>query len=291
MDFGVICIDILTGLSRGLLYFLIASGLAVTLGTLGIINFAHGAFYMCGAYIAWTVAHLIGNAMGVFWMGAAVGGATMFVFGLLIEFVLLRRIYAAEHLYQILLTFGLVLFIDGLVLEIWGGLPKSIFQPEYLTGSLSVMGHPWPVYSLFILLFSAALAIGLWFLLHRMRFGKECRAAAMDREVSEALGINVSRVFMLMFGIGAAIAGIAGGVGTALDSVSPGLGVRIIVICFAIIVIGGMGSLTGALMGALTLGMIESFGWHYFPDLAMLIPYILMAVILLIRPQGLLGGR
>lgn len=289
MDFGLICVDILSGLSRGFLYFLIASGLAVTLGTLGIINFAHGAFYMCGAYIAWTVAQSIGNVIGAFWIGAAVGGATMFIFGLLIEFFLLRRIYEAEHLYQILLTFGLVLFIDGLVLEIWGGLPKTIIQPEYLMGSLSIMGHPWPVYSLFILLFSASFAIVLWFLLYRTRFGKECRAAAMDREVSETLGINVPRVFMLMFAIGAGIASIAGGVGTAFYSVSPGLGAGIIVICFAIIVIGGMGSLMGAFIGALTLGMIESFGWHYFPWLAMLIPYILMAVILLIRPQGLFG--
>ncbi|MBE9571629.1 MAG: branched-chain amino acid ABC transporter permease [Proteobacteria bacterium] len=291
MDFGLICIDILTGLSRGLLYFLIASGLAVTLGTLGIINFAHGAFYMCGAYIAWTVAQVIGNVIGAFWIGAAVGTAFMFLIGLLIEFVLLRRIYATEHLYQMLLTFALVLVIDGLALEIWGGLPKSIFLPEYLRGHLSVMGHPWPVYSLFTLLFSTALAIGLWFLLYRTRFGKECRAAAMDREVSEALGINVPRVFMLMFATGAAIAALAGGVGTAFYSVSPGLGVGIIVICFAIIVIGGMGSLMGAFIGALILGMIESFGWHYFPWLAMHIPYILMAVILLTRPQGLFGRR
>jgi branched-chain amino acid transport system permease protein len=291
MDFGMIFVDFLNGLSRGFLYFLIVSGLAVTLGTMGIINFAHGSFYMLGAYLAWTVSINVSNFIGSFWIGIIAGTAILFLLGLLIERGLLKHIYEADHLYQLLATFGLVLFLDGLVLEIWGGLPKVITIPKYLTGNLSVMGRPWPVYSMFILIFSSMIIGGLWFLLYRTRFGYECRAAAMDREMSGALGINVSVVFMFMFAVGAAVAGLAGGTGTGLMALSPGLGGSIIILCFAIIVIGGMGSLLGAFIGSIIIGILESFGWHYFPDSAMYLPFAIMAIILLLRPQGLFGRQ
>jgi branched-subunit amino acid ABC-type transport system permease component len=289
MDFGMIVVDLLNGLTRGFLYFLIVSGLAITLGTMGIINFAHGSFYMLGAYLAWTTAMAMSNVTGSFWMGVIAGAIALFGLGLLVERWLLRRIYAAEHLYQLLATFGLVLFLDGIVLEIWGGLPKVIPLPEYLTGNLSVAGRAWPVYSLFILLFSSLIIAGLWFLLYRTRLGYECRAAAMDREMSRALGINVTIVFMLMFAVGAAVAALAGGAGTGLMALSPGLGGSIIILCFAIIVIGGLGSLGGAFVGAILIGVLESFGWHHFPDSAMYLPFAIMAIVLLLRPQGLFG--
>ncbi|MEM2983198.1 MAG: branched-chain amino acid ABC transporter permease [Candidatus Bathyarchaeia archaeon] len=289
MDLGMILVDLLNGLTRGFLYFLIVSGLAVTLGTMGIINFAHGSFFMLGAYLTWTVFMEIDGITESFRIGIAAGTVALFLLGLIVERGLLRRIYEAEHLYQLLATFGLVLFLDGLVLEVWGGLPKVITIPRYLSGNISVAGRPWPVYSLFILLFSSVIILGLWLLLYRTRFGYECRAAAMDREISCALGINVSKIFMFMFAVGASVAGLAGGAGTGLVALSPGLGGSIIILCFAIIVIGGIGSLGGAFAGAIIIGVLESFGWHYFPDSAMYLPFAIMAIILLLRPQGLLG--
>jgi len=289
VDPGLILIDVLNGLSKGFFYFLIVSGLTLTLGIMGIINFAHGAFYMVGGYTAYTLARVLAGTGCEFWLAAVISAVIVSGAGFLVERFLLRRIYAAEHLYQLLLTFGLVFLLEGLVLQIWGGTPRSIFQPEFLMGSLIVAGRSWPKYSLFLLLFSAALAAGLWYLLYRTRLGRSTRASAMDKEMTRALGINVPQVFTIMFVIGTFLAALAGGTGTALRSLTLGMGAEIIILCFAIVVIGGMGSLVGALIGSLILGMFESFGWHYFPDLAMMLPYLLMTVVLIIRPRGLLG--
>lgn len=288
MDAGVILTDILNGLSRGMLYFLMTSGLALTFSVLGIINFAHGSFIMLGAYIAFTLLQATGMTWA-FFIIIIVAGFLVGVIGLLVEIFLLRRIYESEHLYQLLLTFALVLIFDGLVMEIWGGRPRSMDLPKHILGAITIMGNPFPKYSLIVLIVSALLTIGLWQFLYRTDFGKATRAAAMDREMTEALGINVPVVFTGMFGIGIALAAFAGGLGLAMGSLTPGVGTHIIILCFAVVVIGGMGSLWGALIAALILGIFEAFGGHYFPQIAMALPFMLMALILMLRPQGLFG--
>ncbi len=288
MDAGLLTTDILNGLSRGMLYFLMTSGLALTFSVLGIINFAHGSFIMLGAYMAYTLLQATGMAWAFFIL-IIISAILIGVVGLLVEAFLLRKIYESEHLYQLLLTFALVLITDGVVMEIWGGQTKSMLLPKYLMGAVNILGSAFPKYPLYILLVSVLLTIGLWQFLYRTNFGKATRAAAMDREMTESLGINVPAVFTGTFGLGIALAAFSGGMGLAMTSLSPGLGTHIVVTCFAVVVIGGTGSLWGALIAALILGIFESFGDHYFPQLAMALPYILMALILMLRPQGLLG--
>ena len=288
MDPGVLLIDLLEGLCRGMLYFLMASGLSLTFSVLGIINFAHGSLILLGAYMTWSALQIIGTNWS-FILIIILSGAMLGVIGILIELFFLRRIYDAEHLYQLLLTFALIMIIDGLALEIWGGQPRAIPVPGYLLGAVSIAGRPFPKYSLFILFSSIVVAIILRAFLYKTKFGKASRAAAADFEITSALGIDVSFVYCGMFAIGVGLAGLSGGVGLAMSSLTPGAGGNIVVLCFAIIVIGGMGSLMGALSASLILGFFEAFGDHYFPQMAMALPFIIMAVILLARPQGLFG--
>jgi len=290
MDLGILLIDLLNGLSRGMLYFLMASGLNLTFSVLGIINFAHGSFIMLGAYFTWTLLQGIGGDWSFIFIIILSGGIVGLI-GILIEIFFVRRIYESEHLYQLLLTFALIMIIDGLVLEIWGGMPRSILLPKYFLGAASIVGKPFPKYSLFILFGSIVIAVLLWFFLYKTKFGKASRAAASDVEITSALGINVPYVYSGMFAIGVALAGFSGGLGLAMSSITPGVGAHIAVTCFAVIVIGGLGSLTGTLVAALILGIFEAFGDHYFPQVAMALPFIIMALILLARPQGLFGRK
>lgn len=290
MDLEVLLIDLLNGVSRSMVYFLMASGLTVAFSVMGIINFAHGSFVMLGAYIMWSLLHYT----GVTWPFLAflvVTGITVGIVGGMIEKFILRKIYGADQLYQLLLTFILILIIDGLVLEIWGGSPLSMKLPTYLTGGVTIVSRPFPKYFLFAPLCSACIAILFWLFLYKTNSGKVSRATAMDKEITSTFGINVTYVYFVMFAIGGALAGFSGGLGLAMSCLSPGIGANIVVICFAIIVIGGMGSLGGTFIASLILGVFEAFGDHYFPKLAMALPYILMSLILIIRPQGLFGAK
>jgi branched-chain amino acid transport system permease protein len=289
MEIATYVILMLDGISRGLLYFLIASGLTLTFGVMGIINFAHGAFFMIGAYLTSTLMSVLAGVMGSFWI-AVIGSALIAgIIGAFLERFLIRRIYDSEHVYQLLLLFGLVLILDGLVIEVWGGQPRSIIQPSYLMGAISISGKSFPIYSLFILFLSLAIALFLYLVLDHTSLGKACRATSMDREMTSVLGINVRNVYMLFFGGGIGLAALTGGIGTCFRAVTPAMGTEILVILFVIIVIGGLGSLKGALVGAVLLGIVESFFWRYLPEIAMMIPYALMAVVLMARPQGLYG--
>jgi branched-subunit amino acid ABC-type transport system permease component len=288
MDPGILLIDFLNGLSRGMLYFLMASGLNLVFSVLRIINFTHGSLIMLGAYFTWTLLQVIGGDWS-FIVIIILSGCAVGAIGILIETFFVRRIYESEHLYQLLLTFALIMIIDGLVLEIWGGQPRSIFLPRYLLGPVFIAGKPFPKYSLFTLFSSTAIAVLVWLFLYKTKFGKASRAAAADVEITSALGINVTYVYCGMFAIGVALAGFSGGLGLAMSSLTPGVGAHIAVTCFAVIVIGGLGSLTGTLIAALILGIFEAFGDHYFPQVAMALPFVIMALILLARPQGLFG--
>ncbi len=288
MDIGIVMIDLLNGLSRGMLYFLMASGLTLTFSVLGVINFAHGSLIVLGAYFTWSLLQVISGDW-LFIVIIILSGCIVGLIGILIEIFLLRRIYKSEHLYQLLLTFALIMIIDGLILQIWGGQPRAMLLPNFFLGAIPIMGNFFPKYLLFILLSSIAIAILVWLFLYRTRFGKASRAAASDAEMTSALGVNVPFVYCGMFAIGVALAGFSGGLGMAMSSITPGAGAHMGLTCFVVIVIGGLGSLTGTLLAALILGLFEAFGDHYFPQFAMILPYAIMAVILLAKPQGLLG--
>lgn len=286
---GIFISDMLQGVSVGMLYFLIAAGLTLVMGILGIVNFAHGAMYMIGAYVGWTVVQGLGSAGYSFLISCIISAIVLGAFAIFVEVILFRRIYQAEHLYQLILTFGLALFLEGLTLQVWGAEAKAVALPDFLHGSVGLYGLAFPVYLVFILIVSTFLAILLWLFLHKTRLGKECRAAAMDREVSETLGINVRKVLTTIFCVGGALAGLGGVLGVGLKSLNLGIGTDIVVTCFVIIVVGGMGRLEGALVAGILLGLLESFGGHYFQQLSMAFPFILMALVLVLRPQGLLG--
>jgi branched-subunit amino acid ABC-type transport system permease component len=290
IDPGTLLIDLLNGMSRGMLYFLMASGLTLAFSVLGIINFAHGSLVMLGGYFTWTLLQVIGGDWSLIAI-LVLSGVIVGIIGILIEFFFVRRIYQSHHLYQLLLTFALIMIIDGLVLEIWGAQHRSMLLPGYFLGAVSLAGKPFPKYLLFILFGSTAVAILVWLFLYKTKFGKSSRAAAADVEMTSALGINVPCIYCGPFGIGAALAGFAGGLGLAMSCITPGMGAHIAVTCFVVIVIGGLGSLTGTLVAALTLGILEAFGDHYFPQAAMALPFIIMTFILLTRPQGLLGRK
>jgi branched-subunit amino acid ABC-type transport system permease component len=285
---GNLLMDLLIGVSQGMLYFLMASGLTLTFSVLRIINFAHGSFIMLGGYFTWTLLQVIGGDWSLV-ASIILAGVILGVVGIFIEILFVRRIYQSQHLYQLLLTFALILIIDGLVLEIWGGQRRTIFLPRYFLGAVSIAGKSFPKYLIFILFGSITTAILVWLFLYRTRFGKSSRAAAIDVEMTSALGINVAYIYSGTFAIGAALAGFAGGLGLSMSSLTPGMGAHMVVTCFAVIVIGGLGSLTGTLIASLILGIFEAFGDHYFPSVAMALPFIIMAIILLTRPQGLLG--
>jgi branched-chain amino acid transport system permease protein len=249
---------------------------------------------MLGAYIAWSLLLLLSSTLGrdlSFIIVIFISGGIVGVIGIFVEIFFLRRIYETENLYQLLLTFALIMIIDGLILQIWGALPRTIPLPSYFLGAVSIAGQPFPKYSLFMLLISMFFGIIIWAFLYKTKFGKASRAAAEDFEITSALGINVYFIFTGMFGIGVGLAGLCGGLGFCMSSITPSGGANIIVLCFAIIAIGGMGSLKGTLTAALVLGIFESFGDHYFPKVAMALPFAIMAVILLIRPRGLFGKK
>jgi branched-chain amino acid transport system permease protein len=283
--------DLLIGLTFGMLYFLMGAGLTLTMGVLGIANFAHGAMFMAGAYVAWTVSQVLHGSGSAFWISCLMGGLAVAALAAIMEFFLLRRIYKAEHIYQLLLTFAVVLLIDGLILEIWGAQSRTFTLPTFLSGSLRIFGSPFPTYLIFILFVSIFLGVLLWLFIYKTSLGKTCRAAAMDSEISEALGINVPRVITLVFCIGGALVGLAGGLGVGLKAITLGLSAEVIITCFVVVIIGGLGNLQGTFVSALLLGLVESFGGHYLQQFSMALPFILMALVLILRPQGLLGGR
>ncbi|MBI4638211.1 MAG: branched-chain amino acid ABC transporter permease [Candidatus Rokubacteria bacterium] len=269
--------------------FLIASGLSLIFGVLRVLNFAHGSFYMLGAYLAWQVVRWAGTGPGRFWwaaLGAALGVA---VLGGLVERLLLRHLYGKEELYQLLFTYALVLVISDAAKVTWGTGQLSVSRPPGLSGALHLFGTIIPHYNLFVLLLGPAIALVFWVILHRTRLGRLIRAAALDREMLGALGVNVSRLYTGVFVLGSFLAGLGGALVTPVKTIVPGMDVEIIVEAFIVVVIGGLGSFWGTLLGALIYGQVLSFGILIFPRFSIFSVFALMAVVLILRPWGLLG--
>lgn len=288
-DPGFLAVQCLNGLTQAMFLFLIASGLSLIFGVLGVLNFAHGSLYMLGAYLSYTIASRFVGSPAVFWVALILGSIGVALVGGIIESVFLRPVYRREELEQLLVTYALVLIISDLVKLAWGAENRSGSRPALLAGSVDIAGRDFPTYNLFVLAVGPLVALGLWLLLRRTQFGRLVRAAANDREMVGVVGVNVTGLFTGVFMLGAWLGGLGGGLAVPIGAIYPGMDVEIIVESFIVVVVGGMGSLGGTLLGALIIGQLNAFGILFFPRFAIVFVYILMAVVLVIRPWGLLG--
>jgi branched-chain amino acid transport system permease protein len=269
--------------------FLIASGLSLIFGVLRVLNFAHGTFYMLGAYSAYQLVQWLGVDGGRFWL-AALGAATAIaLLGGLVERLLFRHLYGKEELYQLLFTYALVLILSDAAKMIWGTQQKSVSRPPGLTGAFTLFGATIPDYNLFILLLGPAIALAVWFVLQRTRVGRFIRAAALDRETLGALGVNVNALYTWVFVIASFLGGLGGALISPMRATTPGMDTEIIVEAFVVVVIGGLGSFWGTFLGALIYGQVLSFGILFFPRFSIFAVFALMAGVLIVRPWGLLG--
>ena len=275
-----------TGLIVGALLFLVAAGLTLIFGVLRIINFAHGSLYMLGAYIALSAYRITDS----FIISTIVAGLGVGLFGLIFERFIMRRVYNADVLMQLLVCYALILILDDAVKIIWGAEFQSMGMPEaFLAPPLFIGGGIIPVFYVYLIAAAAVIAAALWFVLTRTRMGKVVRAAAHNPTMTSVLGLNTSLIYAGVFALGGALAGLAGALAAPVRSMSPGMGFSILIESFIVTVIGGMGSVSGALVGALLIGLVRSFGSIGFPLFVEGIMFLAMALILILKPSGLLG--
>lgn len=300
MDISLLAAQILNGFQLGLILFLLAAGLTLVFGILDVINLAHGAFYMLGAFVTATVTMLADS----FLLGLLAAAVAVGVFGMAVEVAIARTLYRRDHLEQVLATFGLLLCVDTAVHYLWGPAGLSVPLPGWLDGFVEVAGLTLPSYRLFIVVCALALAGLLWFVIAHTRAGMVVRASAANRDMAEALGIETRRVFAGIFGIGAVVAAIAGGLVAPISGASIGMGGPIVVTAFVIIIIGGLSSIRGAFVAAMLVGMIDTLGRAYIstilgsflapeaastagPAIASVLVYLIMVFVLAFRPEGL----
>jgi branched-chain amino acid transport system permease protein len=287
MDFATFLIQLLNGVQYGLLLFLIASGLTLIFGIMGVINLAHGSFYMIGAYLAFSLTGLIGN----FWLALPAGVALAVLLGIALEWLLIRHLYRRDHLYQVLLTYGLILVFGELRSILFGDDVHSVAVPALLNFSIRLTDTlSYPVYRLAMSGVCLLLAAGMYWLIARTRLGMTIRAGSVNREMVQALGINVGLLYRLVFALGVALAAFAGMLAAPVASVYPGMGNQVLIISFVVIVIGGIGSVRGALAASLLIGLADVFGQVVFPQIAGMTVYLVMAAVLVWRPRGLFGS-
>jgi branched-chain amino acid transport system permease protein len=288
MDLITFGVQLLNGVQYGLVLFLVASGLTLVFGILGVINLAHGAFYMLGAYLAYS----LGLYSGSFWI-ALIGGTTLaFAAGLALEHGVVRHLYGRDHLAQLLLTFGLILVLDELRQILFGNDVHAVSPPAFLSGSIQLTNIiSYPVYRLAVCLFCLAVALAIFLIIRHTRIGMIVRAGAENREMTRALGIPSDKVNRYVFAVGIMLAALAGIVVAPMSTVFPGMGDQMLILSFVVVVIGGIGSVAGAAIGALLIGLTDTFGKVLFPSISSVLIYLLMALVLLWRPNGILGER
>ena len=285
MDFATFLIQTLNSLQYGLLLFLVASGLTLVFGIMGIINLAHGSFYMIGAYLAFVLTSATGSLV----TAIALGIPLALAFGAFLEWALFAHLYKRDHLEQVLLTYGLILIFEQLRSLLVGDDVHGVAIPAFLDASIQlteVMSYP--VYRLAISAVCIVLAIALYFLIQRTRLGMMIRAGNDDRTMVESLGININMIYRVVFALGVALAALAGMLAAPISSVFPNMGSHVLIISFVIVVIGGIGSVWGALVAALIVGFADTFGKVLVPELSGIVVYVVMAVVLLWRPEGIL---
>jgi branched-chain amino acid transport system permease protein len=289
MDSATFAVQCLNALQYGLLLFLIASGLTLIFGVMGVINLAHGSFYMIGAYMAYALAPALGGTAGLGFIATLLVGLVLaIVLGYALEWTFFSFLYEREHLQQVLMTYGLILVFEELRSLTLGDDVHGVAVPAWLSGSIPLGGlMSYPVYRLFISGVCVALALAMYAVLSRTRLGMAIRAGSTNREMVASLGIDVKQLFRVMFAAGVALATLAGMLAAPVSSVYPGMGNQVLIICFVVVVIGGLGSVRGAFAAALLVGAVDTFGKVFFPQAAGVLVYVLMAAVLLWRPEGL----
>jgi len=301
MSLALLLVQVLNGLQLGILLFLVAAGLTLVFGVMDVINLAHGVQYMLGAYLMVTATALTGS----FWLGLPLALAAALVLGLILERLVIRRLYGRDHLEQVLATFGIILFVNEAVRMIWGSSPLAIPMPQALSGSIPLMdGLNYPIYRLVLIAAGLALAGGLYLIVTRTRSGMLLRAGASNAPMVSALGVDITALFAKVFAFGAMLAAFAGAMAGPILSVEPGMGDTLLILAFVVIVIGGIGSMRGAFVAALLVGLIDTLGRSFITDLlklamsasdatqmgpalASMSVYVLMALVLAVRPRGL----
>ncbi|HEX3537573.1 MAG TPA: branched-chain amino acid ABC transporter permease [Stellaceae bacterium] len=277
------------GLTTAMFLFLIASGLSLVFGVMRVINFAHGSFYMLGAYLAWQAVQWLHPEGAGFWLATLFAAVGVGILGAVVERLFFRSLYGREELYQLLFTYALVLILGDVAKFLWGTGQLSVSTPPVLAGGVEIFGTTQPLYNLFIMAIGPAIAFAGWFVLNRTGVGRMVRAAQMDREMLDALGANVGTIYTGMFVFSAFLAGLSGALVTPIQSIVPGMDVLIIVQAFIVVVIGGMGSFWGTFWGSVIYGEVLSFGILIFPGFSLFSVFALMVVILIVRPWGLFG--
>ncbi|MGN6526470.1 MAG: branched-chain amino acid ABC transporter permease [Burkholderiaceae bacterium] len=278
--------QLMLGLVNGSFYAILSLGLAVIFGLLGVVNFAHGALYMIGAYVAWFLMDRWGIG---FWWALALGPLAVGVLGAVIERLLLKRLYKLDPLYGLLLTFGLALVFQGVLLQYYGSSGQSYDAPEALSGATNLGFMVLPNYRGFVIVASLAICLGTWFLIERTRLGALLRAGTENPSLVQAFGVNVPLMVTLTYAFGAALAGLAGVLAAPVIQVTPLMGANLIIVVFAVVVIGGMGSIIGSIVTGLVLGLVEGLTRVFYPEASNVVVFAIMAVVLMIRPAGLFG--
>lgn len=284
MDLTILMTQILTGLAYGMLLFMISVGLSVIFGLMNVVNLAHGAFYVLGVYIAFS---LMNMQLG-FWLALLLGTLAVAAIGVVVERLLLARSYGNE-LNEVLLTFGIAFVLADVVRTVWGTNPRALEEPAALAFRVAFAGIQFPAYRLFVVVVGLLVAVLLWYFETRTRIGAVVRAGVDDREMVGALGINITAVFAGVFAFGTALAALGGILGGPIVGMYPDQGFDVLVVALIVVVLGGLGTWKGAFAGALLVGMVETLGRVYFPSLSLVIVFLLMAVVLLLKPSGLFG--
>ncbi|HIO31568.1 branched-chain amino acid ABC transporter permease [Marinobacter salarius] len=277
-------VQLINGLQYGLLLFLIASGLTLVFGVMGILNLAHGSMYMVGAYLVWYFVAVTGS----FTVSAILSAVIALGLGILIERILIQRLYNRNHLDQVLLTIGMIFVFNSLQSILWGNDPYGVAVPDALSGSVPFTDNSsYPVYRIFAAFICIAIAAALYFVVSKTRLGMLIRAGESNREMVEALGVNIKSLYTIVFAIGVMLAAVSGIIAAPMRSIVPGMGESVLITCFVVVVIGGMGSIKGAFVGALLVGVISTFAAVLMPTMSNMIIYIFMILVLLVKPQGL----
>jgi len=289
MDFSLVMAQCLSGLVRGMMLFLIASGLSLIFGVMNILNFAHASLWLVGAYFAYTFWYLLQDYGFGLWLSIALASLTLAAIGWLIEVVLIRRVYDRELPEQLLLTYAMVLIIGDLIKLIWGVEDRIIARPPLVAGPVFFLGTPFDSYFIFVILIGLSVAIGLWLFLKKTRYGQIVRAAVFSREMVSALGIPIPKIYTGVFVLGIFIAGLAGAVQAPVGSITLGMDMAVIIQAFCVVVIGGFGSLLGTFVGSIIVGEVYAFSILFWPQGALVLIFIVTALILIVRPWGLFG--
>ena len=289
MDAALIFAQFMSGLSRGMMLFLIASGLSLIFGVMNILNFAHATLWLVGAYLCYSLWYLFQNYGFGMWLSIFLAALALAAIGVVIEVVLIRRVYKRDLPEQLLLTYALVLVLGDLIKIIWGVEDKMIARPPLVEGPVFFFGVPFDSYFIFVLCVGFAVAFGLWWFLKKTRYGHIVRAAVFSREMVSALGIPIPRIYTGVFALGIFIAGLAGAVQAPVGSITLGMDMAVVVQAFCVVVIGGFGSLLGTFVGSMIVGEVYAFSILFWPQGALVLIFIVTAIILIIRPWGLFG--